>query len=55
MVTAAGYVCAELAESSGVALELLERLDTSGWSTEDVRTLEAIIGRLRRAHRAFTS
>lgn len=49
------YVCSELAESSAVALDLLEALDTSGWTTEDVRTLEAIVGRLRRAHRAYVS
>ena len=49
------YVCAELAESSALALGLLEALDTTGWATDDVRTLEGVVGRLRRAQRAFSA
>ncbi len=49
------HIVTELAESSALALALLEALDTTGWATDDVRTLEGIIGRLRRAHRAYVS
>jgi hypothetical protein len=52
---APAHIVSELAESSAVALALLEALDTEGWQADDVRTLEGIIGRLRRAHRAYTT
>ena len=52
---APAHIVTELAESSALALGLLEALDTTGWATDDVRTLEGVVGRLRRAQRAFSA